>query len=276
LSNFSLDEIIDEAIRANPGASLDQISEGIVEFIQSSLAPIIHSMKLARAATPIELRSSEFRIERLSASSRELTKEKRELKGRQIQELAWLKFQLNGTIAPAPLIPTIMTNEDRFEQPRIEYSYQTTLDRNRQRKLGVSDLVLGKTNHNPALISPYTKFASNPLEEDTFRLGKALQWRLSQNPKLVSLVQKIETSSRSYTLEHNLDWTFELNETADVESPLWRKTVLIIHPKNSEFEESMRLWDELDKKIRYELGNSKDADRVAEFNKTFFIEMDLR
>lgn len=259
----------------SPNASSTQITEAIVEYIEATLTKVVKEIRLERAESSLTIISHDYITDRLPAGSRERARDKRQEKDRIIRELANLKFQLDGTDAPEMLLPTELTGQDTaLEHIPNMISVYTSLSH----PILPSDSPPKSSENHPKRqvnrFSPYsqTPFLATP--DQAFQLGRAMQWRLSVNPHLIELVEKIELASRIFASHYNLDWKFELNEKTDAESPQWKKTVLFVHPGTEDFEQSLILWDELDTKIRTSL--SSHEEETNQFNKAFFIEMDLK
>jgi hypothetical protein len=71
-----------------------------------------------------------------------------------------------------------------------------------------------------------------------------------------------------------------MSEESDIELPSWKRFVLRIQVSTRDFEERMKLWDDLDSAIRSKLTELAKEDptvahRVAEFDKLLYLRMEM-
>jgi len=107
------------------------------------------------------------------------------------------------------------------------------------------------------------------------------QWRnRMRDTGLDEIAKTLERSAREFAEKSQSNWAFTLLEESDPEVPSWKRNVLRIFIDTADFDEKVRLWDQLDKQIRDRLaaaaGDYPDLrQQVEQFSESLFLKIDL-
>jgi len=100
------------------------------------------------------------------------------------------------------------------------------------------------------------------------------------DPLMERISGALEDSLRRFTNGTPFAWNLEMSTESDIELPAWKRFVLRIRVSAEDFDEKLKLWDELDAQIRKKLAElaketPTEAQRIAEFDKLLYLRMDL-
>jgi len=283
---MSMVEAIEQVVNANPFASLKEVSEGIVDYIVKELPYIFRSIKTPITPSLIEIKKREYKLQRMPHRAKHKFEETASEQEQFARELASLRQKLDGGASPNVLGTSFYIDENTSSIASFGMLAVGPLMLQRTNGITPSDLlpifsdeVLSETGS----FSPYVSAVKEKGEKIllTYEVAKEFEERIFSDPLFAEFSRLVETSVRKFMYASNLSCEFSAFIRDDIELPSWKRTILRIKPKEVEFEKSMDLWDEIDAEVRKTIKEAeltvalKDSERMSEFNKNFFIEMDL-
>src|SRR6266571_3215505 len=243
-----MSEALHEVVSVNPHATEGEISSAVIRYLQSSVASAIRNVNLPTPPSPAKAALEKYRALRYRTPRRRSVGARNEL----IEELYGLKLSLNGH--------GYMTNtgehlkkwnggsySDRLT-PGLEarlWSARSTTSTPAQLGLETENMIFRKRQR----FSPYHSLTE--VEDKTFRLfyHDSFISRLS-NPIYQTISKALEERLRDFSERTGLEWEFGLAEESDIELQGWKRFVLRISVSAGDFEQRLKLWDELDVTIR--------------------------
>lgn len=281
---MSFKEIVRDVSESLPTASLDEISYAIVSAIELSLPNVIQSIRTPLTSSPISTKSRELRLQRARKGLRTTIKEQQMESDEFVREIAKLRMKLDGTASPIlPTKPDSANSSNYFIWEKLP-NIAAEIGRPHLDTRSISDDAgAKKENQTSDPIWPYASGYQEPIPQNAikFAITSDLQARLGSEDDLASVMASVEVAIRTFASNYKLRWNFDVGAPTDIEEPSWKKIVLRIHPSDMDFEDSMKIWERIDKSVRDAIKSLTDkigpdgAQALHELNKNFFVEMEL-
>jgi len=282
-----LEAIVTEIKAKNPQASAEEVSNAVVRLMERDILPV--AFRQMRMPEPIssaqQLRQKIF-LQRVKLKRRRAIQTRIEKSKQLASEFEYVKRELRridvdtnfatptafygdatnqlwrGTTSISSVIRDIFLKKDGFP---IDERKEV-----REKKRELSRLF--------QLSTPMPKEIGEP---EIFLIDKTVQVAVMFDPLFAKNLSIIEKTARAFALESRLEISFSVSQRRDIEIPEWRKLILDIHTKGLDFDQKMKLWDELDAKIRKEIqekietSQGTEKEKLEELKKTFFTHFDL-
>jgi len=263
-----------------PEATADEISNALICFVQSAVADAVRHFKLPPPKTPVEIAMERFRLRRFRSFNREFFEEQKVSHEKLITELFDLQSLLDGHAESTPSIPEGLgwipgTSSDSITHFVDGYPSPTKSPAElRQFDLNTEPLVLSRQK-----TLPYSPWSSELLKAPDLRYQEDFVYRLS-DPVYERVASTLEVSLREFAEKVGFEWKFSMSEQSDLELPTWKRFVLQISISAKDFDERLRLWDELDKAVRKRISElaeeyPDERAKIFEFEKLLFLRLEM-
>ena len=278
-------QIVKEVAQSNPSASIEQLSDAIVNSMESALVDIVQRVKTPRTPSPIQMGARRYRLERMPKKGKSRLKELTVEQDQFVREIALLRRLLDGSSSPNLARLVLETDQDSRLDPMPIVSTHTLL-RPLERIDGIPSADLsfeqrGKLPQRIRSISPYLSSVREDRDLNRFVLNSEVEDKIGSDLVFGEFFRVVEATVRRFTATSALSWEFESSIPNDVETPSWKRTVLRIKPRDTDFEKSMELWDLVDAEVRTAIdlliskAHPTASQKMTELNKNLFLEMDL-
>ncbi len=266
-----------EVVSLNPQASQEEISSAVIGYLQSTVADAIRNISLPPQQSPVKAALERYRALRYKTPRRRSIETRNAL----VEELYGLKSSLNGHGYLANTSEEMKKWNGGAFSDRLSPGFEARLSSGKSATLTPTQLGPGTENRTLRKQQRPSPYFSLPEAQDrTFRLiyHDSFVDRLS-NPIFETISRALEERLRDFTEGTDLDWDFKISEESDIELPGWKRFVLRISVAKGNFEQRLKLWDELDIVIRQLLTelskeHPNDSEKISDFGRSLFLRMD--
>ncbi|MBS7631643.1 hypothetical protein KEJ47_08795 [Candidatus Bathyarchaeota archaeon] len=278
-----LNEIVSELSRLNPDASPDEICSSVIDQIEAVLPEVLRKIKLPSLPSPAQIRQEELKLRRVRKKWRAF-REGPSLERKQmfIQQLEYVKYQLNGHEADTSFVEPAVTYGDLDTIPRLiprPISRSSTIER-RLAPGGGPALILGRVK---GPLRMHTSLIEERIEElfPKMSLDAEVQNKIFTDFLFADVLKAVEVRIRSFVHSYSLKMSFNILSRRDIEVPEWRKIILGVDAPDLDFDQKMAIWDKIDAEVRQAIHeveqrvSGSDKDRVKAINRNLFIRMEL-
>lgn len=278
-----LDEIIAEVRLHNPGATPQEISDGIAAIIGNEILPeVLKNLSLPkfpsyRSVATAEARSPKGKIRAGTEKPISLADRRRIIQ--QVEHVR-TKMGWDGTNDVKPRI-YIRDSPSLFGTPRT--NLLPSIEAMRKEELEKKpDFEKENEPHRKETINGAFQKMVNQPERNIIVLSDTAQQKVVSEPIFEAVFKKIEVQLRNLIASRNLKTEVDVICRSDVEIPSWKKCVLTIHPPSElTFDERMNISTIFDVAIRRTIKEMrKDADDTTteylkNLNRNMFVHIDL-
>lgn len=273
----SLAEAFREAIAHNPDADQATISSAMIHYLESAVAKAILNVKLPPVQSPASVVLQRLQLQRYRSSRRRTFEDRQKL----IAELRSLQHSLNGHAYADRVGSAVKWNGT--VNPDVAWPRNAALSPSLETFHYQTPEVLWNTLHSyvptPPRPGPYSQSIRWPTALVRFTYDDQFFQDLS-DPFIERISGALEDSLRQFTNGTPFTWNLEMSTESDIELPAWKRFVLRVHVSAGNFDEKLKIWDELDAAIRKKLAelaeeSPTDAQRIAEFDKLLYLRMDM-
>jgi len=277
--------VMDVLVELNPDASPTEISESIVDWLESYLPSIARSIEVP-TISPIESKLRALLLKRRKKASRVREEKYWSEREKLVEDLRQLQIRSEDFVAhsssfnghPAPAHGDF--DSFMFERPSFEeHDFSPGKLTYQIEAISKPDEVEVKPKKVPDTVPPIKK---EDLRHRIPRItmDKNIRARIVADPLFSHTLRFIETGLRGMSEPDVQELDFILR--TDIEIPTWKAVVLKVHPVSGDFDQKTRLWDRVDDVVRQcirEMMNLNlyvnKLEAIKEINRNLFIEMDL-
>jgi hypothetical protein len=278
-----MNEIIDPLMASYPSASVEDIANAIIAFIETSFPEILRTMDLPRkripAPTQVAIRTlRKRRARRKFARVSYMASDSRE---NLISELYRLRSEFDGAAASGTVAERTFESSggigsDGFEGEIVE-------DAPGKRSLiSQGDGVTSKLGiiEPPGSFQVYTnRFSRLEPPRIRFSLGPEIDEILEHDAMFQDILRRTEVNLRAAALQSKTEMDFHVGLETDPEYPKWKRFVVTVSP-SADFETKMALWPKLNKSVRIALHELEEihpefSSKIKEIGKNLFVHMEL-
>lgn len=276
---LSVSEELAALSRRNPGATPQDLADAIIQYVEETLTETYHNLSLPATQPPVSAKLEELMLRRLPMRRRSRTKDRSETRNKVLSELYRIHFQLDGwavandtTRHYSPIdTDSTLTREDLPDGfPSLTSNPITHL---------TSTADQTKTPQDPERL-PYSPSQMTSMTRNVLSFQYGNKWKdLLRNPRYDFIASTLERYVREFAENSDCLWRFKLDEEPDAEIPSWTRNVLRVSIESADFEEQIKLWDQLDRSLRdhFRTTFAKSPDQQADaeqFIKHLFLKID--
>jgi len=240
---YNIKDAIEDIQKANPNADMKTIEEALINTIQNEILPnILINIALPKGPSPGQLKILEFRSRRGGIRVKERF-EKLQKNINLLKNLEYVKAKLE-------YIKYINSSQEYYFYNGSGNQFYTFAHPDFIGKTDYGDpfALLDETREymRPRLISEISKsFLKIDIMESI--IGK-----IKEEPVFKSFIKIVETSLRRTKYEYEIS-NININELRDYEIPSWSKIIINLTSKTDDFDESITIWDSIQKHVRDDL-----------------------
>ena len=270
-------EELERIPRHDPKATPERVADSIVRYVEKALTEAYLSVTPPSPAAPVSAKLQALRLKRLPISRRNQTRKRMETHDKLLGDLYRMHYSLDGhAVSGSDITPTRSPSTNSFIPSwpiQDGVPYQTwpstipTVDSLETRPAGLK--------------LPYSSPASSPKTTRVLSFEYDDKWSTRlRDAGFDELAKALEQSAREFAEKSQTFWGFTLVEESDPEIPSWKRNVLRISIDTLDFDEKIRLWDEIDKQIRERLAMAANdypdlRQDVKQFSESLFLKIDL-
>ena len=262
--------------RQDPNATPERVADSVIRYAEKVLTEAFLAVTPPSPAPPVSAKLQALRLRRFPASRRNQTKKRLEKRDELLGNLYRLHSLNRHSVSRSnwATIRSLSSNSHILSWPTpdgVPYkrgpAFTSTVD------------------FLEAPIPPVKLPYSGPIADARFTRVLSFeydeQWRnRMRDTGLDEIAKTLERSAREFAEKSQSNWAFTLLEESDPEVPSWKRNVLRIFIDTADFDEKVRLWDQLDKQIRDRLaaaaGDYPDLrQQVEQFSESLFLKIDL-
>lgn len=283
---------VGETLRAYPHLTREEAVHLFTNYIENNLPQIVKGIELPNVY--IVKRIEEEKLKRIKRARRETEVEKAEKKLRFIDALYKLKELSNGngkvSSSAAPMTFTALPSTT-IAIP-VPIPADTTLERvdngKYQDKIDVEFPLEKGTLKEPEFL----RMLEGTRTRESLGIPSILE-RIAEDVEVLRkkntdenfgrIIDEIKGTVEKLSVLRDEEYYTEIFLRRDVELPEWEQTIIRFKIENKTFEEKMKLWDEIDKKIRRVIKDLKedalkkgvDPSEIDKINKNLFVDVEL-
>lgn len=276
-----LNDSLDALLGSNPSASTEELAHALSSYIEACVSEAIETIRLppARIPSPTTPVLRTLVARRRRKSSRQAQEDISERESF-VRELYHIRSELDGH-AENGTIPSSLTG------PNGGCGTMTRLPGEYSAADAKGSMAVGGDGLNRTPLRPTWRLRRDsgnlvPLGRPSavrFSLESRLQELIISDTILEQVVKATELSLRAFALESEAPMELNFVIVKDPEYPNWRRYVITIDT-SLDFDAKMRLWSEMDARVRKDLiqlrgATSEDSTRIKDITGNLFLDMEL-
>jgi hypothetical protein len=278
-----MNEIIDSLKASYPSASVEDLADAIIAYVESSFPEIVRKMDLPRkqilAPTQVALRT--LRKRRVRRKISRMSRTTSDSRDNLISELYGLRSKFDGTAASGTIAERTFESSGEIgsDGPQREIVADVP---GRRRFLADGDGVTDRfgITEPPGSFQVYaSRFSRLEPPRVRFSLSPEIVEMLEHDTIIQDIMRMTEVNLRAAGLQSQIEMDFHVGLETDPEYPKWKRFV-VAASLPTDFETKMTLWPLLDASVRRALHELEETQpesspKIKEIGKNLFVHMEL-